>query len=259
MYRKQSVLNYLSKGFSLANHSLDIYLISVSLLLINSLSLHNLPSPFGIILSILTTFILFFVYFGFNLSIPLFIQEKEKEKALNYHKVYKTVIENTKRIILPAILFLTLFFVAAVALLSTYYLIANSQGTSDKQISSSIVEQLIGLLIGWNPVAIAFSLVSSIIFSFLTFTSIFFSIEDKGIFRSIAQSVVLSSKHLHYISIIILVNLITSLIFKLFPIEQTWGRMLISALSQYVNLIITASSLLYYRAVEFTLHTPGVI
>lgn len=254
MQQKQSVLNYLSKGFSLANHSLDIYLISATLVLISSTNFPNLPSPFGTILSILT-FTFLFIWIGYELSIPSFLQQKQKESKLNLKSVYETTIKNTKRIFIPGILLIILLMGSLFA----YVIIALLQGSNPDQITASIQQPsefiISGFTGGWSPVIIAFSLISSVIFSFFTFTSIFFSIENKGIFRSIVQSVVLSSRHLHYISIIILVNLITSLIFKLFPIEQTWGRMLTSALTQYVNLVITASSLLYYRAVESTLHT----
>ena len=234
--------NYFLKGFSLANKSLDIFFISVLLSLASFIPDFLENSPIIKILSF-ATFLLFFIQTGFSMSIPLFLVDKQQNKRLNYHDMWSVVLRNTKRMILPVILFLVLVMALGFTLLFITAFNTIQSGGDFKQIVTSI-QNLPNSLQDWNPIF----LVVTGLFSLLIFTPIYFSIENKGIFSSIKRSLIFSFKNLNFILILITIDGIYSFISTLIPFSIENKIWLITVLGGYLNFIMTASAFLYYKS-----------
>src|SRR3989344_2263494 len=202
---QKAIFNYFLNGFFLANRSLDIFLISI----------------------------------GFTLSLPVFLIQKQQNKALDYGQVVKATLKNTKRLILPGIL---LFILFTIVLMASFVLAAISLHPSKDQVTSFF--QSIGK--GWHPIF----LIPIVLIAFLEFTSFFFSLEGNGLLSSVKKSIVVAFNNLKYISIIILISLIST-ITSFIPIETFLGPLVKMILSGYIALVLTASSLLYYQTVIY--------
>lgn len=244
--QQKPIIQYFLNGFSLTNRSLDILLINLFLflpllkptLLIN----YTQNSIFGAVLLLLAAFLLAFISIGFLLSIPVFLVQKQQKKALDYRHLGGVVIKNTRRIILPGVLLLVLLAVTLIllAILIEIFLHPNP---SSKEITSFF--QSIGK--GWY--LIFFILL--VVITFFEFTSFFFSLEHDGLFSSMKKSISVAFNNLHYISIVILISIIYSLIISFVPIGTFWGqwRLVRMFLDGYISLAVISSSLFYYQNV----------
>ncbi len=242
MSERVSVINYFQQALILVNKNLDIYLIGISLILINFLNQLSLPSSVQGVLSLLNL-VLFFINLGFFLSIPVFLLWK-RENKFTYRVLFDTVLKNTRRIIVPGILFLVISTIIGIILLITYAVTTVEPGT---QVQPLDIEKATNFLSSWSPVIIIISVLFSIISSLFIFTPIYFSVEGNGFFKSIIKSLSFSSKHLDFIFAIILVGLGTSFILRLLPIQELWGLLLSLVVSQYIGLIMIAAALLFYK------------
>lgn len=77
--QQKSLIQYFISGFSLANRSLVLLLISVVLSIVSLLTQYVKNSPFELVLGILA-FILSFISGGFLLSLPVFLVSKQQKK-----------------------------------------------------------------------------------------------------------------------------------------------------------------------------------
>lgn len=235
--RQKSIITYFFNGFSLANRSLDIFLISILLSLFTLLSNYIQNSFLGNILQLLD-FILFFISIGFMLSLPVFLIQKQQAKALDYGQIVKITLKNTKRLIIPGILLFILFTIFLVFLFALFAILLHP---SKEQVTMFF--QSIGK--GWQPIL----LIPIILMSFLEFTAFFFSLEQNSLLSSLKKSIVAALNNLHYISIIILISIISYTLTSFIPVETIWGQLLRMVLGGYIALVLTASSLFYYQAV----------
>lgn len=176
---------------------------------------------------------------GFSLSIPIFLLRKQQNKSLDLQEMLSTTIQNTKRIILPAIL---LFILLVVLLIASFVLVAIFLHPTKEQVPQ-FFQSLGNLSKGWNP----YFLIPPVILSFFTFAPFFFALEHKGFFASIKDSFILSFRHLPYLAIVMLVGMISYSATSFLPVTEFWGLLLRYAISLYVSLIITASTLFYYH------------
>lgn len=242
--------NYLINGFSLTNKALDILLIGV-LLSLSAFIPYFLPRSLAkiSIALMLINFLVVFIDFGFRMSIPVFLVNKQKNKPLKYKYLRNTVLHNAKRMLLPGFLLILLMAVIVFVLfvIAIIVLAMNSGGDSKQMISA--IQNLPNSIKGWN---LASSILAGLL-SFFVFIPIYFSIENYGIVGSMKRSVVFGFKNLNYMSLVILVSVISSYLFGLLPIsfDDTYGVLGLltkTVLGDYLGLIITASSLLYYQS-----------
>lgn len=235
--QQRSLVQYFLKGFSLTNQSLDIFFISV-LLLLPSLFSNFMPHTIlGKILSALSI-VLICITIGFNLSLPVFLVQKQQKKSLDYREIIKVVLKNTKRIMLPGI---ALFILLIIFLILSLILTAIFIHPSREETTSFF--QNIGE--GWQPIF----LIPVVLISFLEFTSFFFSLEHNGLLNSIKKSVLVAFNNLYYMSIVILISAISYFITGFIPIEPFWGQLARTLLGGYIGFALTASSLFYYQTV----------
>lgn len=245
--QQKSVIQYFFKGFSLANISLDVLLIGLFLpllyLFLNSFIQNTILGKVLFILS----FVLVFINIVFLLSLPVFLIQKQQKKALDYGQIIGVILKNIRRILFPIIL-LAVFFVlifSAVMLIilfiHTLISLRLNSGKSEEEITSFI--QNLGK--GWHPILI----MPIVAISFFEFTSFFFSLENNGLLSSIKKSINAAFNNLHYISIVILINIISYSINSFIPIQTFWGQLVRMVLGGYISLVLTASSLFYYQNV----------
>src|SRR5258708_4912233 len=107
-------LHYFSKGFTLANRSLDLLLIGVFILSVSHYIGETQRRVHSVPLDLLGLVLVFFS-FGFFMSLPIFLVWKQSNK-FSYLVLGKTVLKNTKRMILPGLLLLALLSISVVTL-----------------------------------------------------------------------------------------------------------------------------------------------
>ncbi len=242
----KAILGYFSKGFSLANRSLDILLISLFFLLFGQLTSLFQDSLVGNVVDLIN-FILTFFSFGFFMSIPAFLLWKQQNKSLNRQTLWPILIRNTKRMIIPTILFLILMMIFGFSYLLVIAVttVNLTNNLTNSQQVESVIQTSINQFKSWNPLFIIFETITS----FFVFTPIYFSVENNGFFTSAKKSLVLSFKNLQYVVIIMLISAATYSISKLLltPFDN-WGYLIGESFSQYVGLVVTASTLYYYQS-----------
>lgn len=235
-------LTFFSKGFFLTNRSLEIYLIGIVLSLIGVLVSLFKGSPVGTVLKIVS-FISIFFTFGFQMSVPLLLTLKQQTNHLAFNKAWSVILRNTKRMILPVILFGTLFMILLFSLL--IWFIAMSHPTNSQAIVN-VIKNIAEQMRNWNPLFI----VLGIPFALFAFTPIYFSVENKGFFASMKRSISFSFKHLNFIMLLVLFGAINYTVITLIriPVENPLGRVILSVITHYVGLILSASTLLFYQS-----------
>lgn len=237
MEKEKSLLNYYLRGFTLTNKSLDVYLLAVvlaSLTLLPSL----LPDSAMSRILLLPSMLFAIIDLGFSLSIPIFLLYKQQNKSLNFQTIISTTIQNTKRIILPAILIfilLLILLVVSVVLTAIFLHPAKEQVTQFSRSWSQFSK-------GWNPIF----LILPIIFSLFTFTPFLFALERKGLLVSIKNSFMMSFRHLPYLSLVMVIGAISYSITSFLP-TGVWGLFIRNPIRLYISLIATASTLFYYQ------------
>lgn len=238
MEKERSLLDYYLNGLTLTNRSLKIYLLTIALTSPTLLPSLLSNSPLSEILSLL--FVPFaIINLGFSLSIPVFLLYRQQNRSLDFQTIISTTIQNTKRIILPGILIFILF---ALLLISSFIITAVLLHPSKEQVTQ-FFQSLSQLNNGWHPAIF----ILSIIFSFFVFTSLLFSLEHKGLLDSIKDSFMISFQHLRYLSLVIITGMISYSITSFLPTEETWGLFARNAISLYITLAVTASTLFYYQ------------
>ncbi|MDP3724019.1 MAG: hypothetical protein Q8R11_00110 [bacterium] len=235
MNKITSLFSYFSSGFALTNKSFDIYLISLALLLLFELPSLPLDFSLSVVLSLLSTIGLA-VNFGFSISIPVFLLQKQQDKPLDLRRVVSVTIQNTKRAILP------LFYLFILGIIFLVFLVIFLHPTR---------EQAWQFFQDWansgnkDPRL----LILPIILSFFVFTSFLFSLEQRGFFRSMKDSVLLSFRNLPYLVLIIIIEAVSWSVISFLPSSEFWSQFLRYVISLYISLVIAASTLFYYQRV----------
>lgn len=238
MSKKKSLTNYYSQGFTLANKSSEIYLISLALSLLGILNSHSPKLPISGVMSLLG-YLLVLISWSFSLSIPVFLLQKQHKKFLDFHSIFSITIQNTKRILLPAILLFALLVLLIIVSVVVFIIFINPT----KEQFSQFLPNLSSLISPSHPVF----LVTPVISSFFIFTPFIFALENKGLFASIKDSFAISFRHLPYLATVILIGMVTYSITSFLPITELWGLCLRIAISLYVALIVKTSTLFYYQ------------
>jgi hypothetical protein len=224
---------YFSDGFFLANRSLDILCVAIVLWLPSIVST-PLPATTlsGIVALITALFTLISVVFG--LSIPVFLVDKQQGEVLSSKGVFGVVARNTKRMILPVIIYFLVFGVVLFSLLivSAGRVLAFFQNMSE-------------LSKGWQ---LTFAIFISLA-SLFAFTPFFFSLENNGFFTSMKKGLRVALHNTPYIALVILFGVTSYSITSILPKEVFWGRLLTIAVGQYGNLVLITTSLFYYQDV----------
>lgn len=229
---KNGLLNYLSKGIQLTNKSIDILLIGVVISLFTMFPSFYTDLTVNSLLLIISL-ILVFLQIGYFMTTPIFLVEKQHEKILTIQHLWTITLQSTKRLILPIILFI--FFVIILTFVIASIIVVN--GTNS-------IERYINSLQGLNP--IAFILTS--IFSFFIFTSIYFSIEKKGVFGSMKNSIIFSFENIKFIILVIVINSLTYIILGNIPTKNEFVLVLSTILEMYISFIVTATALVFYQS-----------
>lgn len=239
---KKSITSYFSKGFLLANKSLDLYLIGVGLSIFGILAGLFNGSPIATLLQIIAS-VLGFFSFGFGMSLPLLLTNKQQRKHSDLRSVWSIITKNTKRMILPVIVMSVLVIVLFFAVLLWFLSMSNT--TSGQEINATLIsfsQQL--------PYLTPLFIVLGIPFAFFAFTSIYFSVENEGFFTSIKKSIAFGFKHLHFVGVLILLGAVHSILIALvkIPIDNHLGQFVLMTITQYTSLVITASTLLFFQS-----------
>lgn len=237
------MLTYFKRGFSLANKTLTLYLGLLGLTVISDLisTLSGSDNTVVNILSIFISLIIALFYTGFILSLPAFLLFKQQDK-LQAKQIFQTTMRNTKRILLPTIIISVLAVIVLIMIVATTLLSSNPQQSFEA--TAQIAKDLI---YKWNIYAFAIYLAMT----FFAYTSIYFSIEKQGFWKSLIQSISTSLKNLKFLLVLMLLNAVTytapRIIFGIFN-QTTWERTYIwPAFIYYVDFILTASVLYYYQ------------
>ncbi|MDA1316635.1 MAG: hypothetical protein O3B87_01270 [bacterium] len=221
---------FFKKGFKLANNNLHLLGIGFVLsLLYSQEQLFTYPG-IGLI-----SFISVLLYFGYHLSIPLFLDMREKKKDLSFSNIVKTSLSNMKRSILP---FIVLIFFAGIMLVLYSVIAFLSSGNGD--LEAFLTEG--NLFQGNQLLALLFYALSS----FFIFSSIYFSIEKFGLFRSIIKSIQFSFRHLSFIMFVGLLYCISYLLSSTVydSISKPMNILLQIGIVEYIELILISSA--YY-------------
>jgi hypothetical protein len=228
---RKPLTRYFSGGFSLANRSLDILCVTILLLLPSIVSTY-LPATNlrGIIALITALFTLISIVFG--LSIPVFLVARQQGGTLSYKEVFGVVARNTRRMILPVIVYFLVFG----ALLFLSIILSAGRALAFFQNMSELSK-------GWQPTSVIFISVVSL----FTFTPFFFSLENNGFFTSMKKGLRIALHNTPYIALVILFGVASYSITSIIPKEVFWGRLLTIAVGQYGNLVLIATSLFYYQ------------
>ena len=245
--KNKSLIQFFANGFSLTNHSLDLWLINLSFNTLTSsfLNLKDKITSQNSILFLIIPFCTLLLNLSYNLSLPIFLQQKLSGKKLNYQELFKVVVTNAKRIVLPVIVLLVLFMMF-VLLLALFIMVFFNPSTEYLLELKQYLKNSDG-----NP----FFVLSTILLSLFTFTPFFYSLENITLLTSLKKSVVMAFKNSRFIIVIVFINIVIgflrSLIQANFLFRNIFGTLLIS----YINLIITASALFYYQSHD-TIHIP---
>lgn len=240
MNQNQSILKFYSDGFTLTNKSLDIYLISLFIFLPILLNYFFPNSPYYVVLTLLSIPVAI-LNIGFSLSVPIFLLQKQQNQSLNFKSILSTTTQSIRRMILPAFLIFILFVALLMLSFILLFIFLHPTGRQVQQFFQSFSN----LSKGWHPIF----LIQPIIVSFLVFTPFLFSLEQQGLFASLKNSLVISIKNLPYLVGVIILGIISYSVTSFLPVTEFWGLFLRFAVSLYIGLIITASTLFYYQDV----------
>lgn len=236
----KQVSDYFKEGSALALKSWGLFLIGLFLTLLGSGGIPDLLGD-SFIKSVLQIigFLLLFIGSGFSFSLPVFLVEKQQGKPLNLGNIFSITLGNSKRLILPLILMLVCIVIVVVI---SFFLIAQFIYGGNLNFMQNTQTQ--GLS-AWN---ILFALLIGL-FSFGTFTPVYFSLEKKGLFSSIKKSISLSSKNLSFIMIVFVISASTYLILALFlnNYQNLYQLFIRNVVFQFELLVIAAASLIFYQ------------
>ena len=151
---------------------------------------------------------------------------------------------NAKRLIFPSICLFILFMFAFLVTVFSIFITHHSSKTE----AMAALQNAFVYLLNWNPIFFLIALISSL----FSFQAIFFSIEQLGFFHSLKKSFLFSLKNKKFLIPIVFYNAIRYSLFVTPAIISLMlasyvGKYIYSAISLYINFIITASSLIYYQ------------
>lgn len=236
MYK--TLFNYFTKGYALAHKSLDIFFIGFILYLSSTVLAYVQNNAFADLAGI----ILLFVYISFGMSIPVLLEKKALGKLMFYRDVFNVVVHNIKRLILPIVLTFISFIVLVIIVMVIYFSI---DGSNNKDFVTYI-QNFFKLFNNWNP----YLAVIGSLFVFLNFTPMYFSLENKGFFKSMRESVVFSFKHIQFVSVLIVFMFLTYTLWRIFPINVSLNlfNLISRVFIEYIDFVIFVSSILFYKS-----------
>ena len=229
--------DYFRKGLSLVNKSWGIFLFGLILTLLASLPDLMGDSFIKGILQVIG-FLILFVEFGFGFSLPVFLLARQEGKPVNFGDILSTSLQNTKRLILPLILIFIVFIILAVI---SFLLVVQFVYGGNFNFMQNTTQ-------GFNPWNILFAFLIGL-FSFTTFSPIYFSLEKNGLFRSVKRSIDLSLRNLDFIIIIFVISVSIFLfsILLLTDYQSFWQLFLRSVIYWYEELLFVAAALIFYQ------------
>lgn len=230
------VLSYFNKAFFLINKSWSLFAFYLLLSLLYSFPEFLADSAIKSLLSVVGFFIMI-LQIGFSFSLPLFLVEKQEEKSITLKSLLLVSLRSTKRLILPLILFFIIFIVVFIIgfILTVQFIYGGDFDFMTKIQGFNLWNLFFALIIG--------------LFSFLTFTPIYFSLEKDRLLSSIKKSFTLSFQHLNFIIILIILNALLYLIFSTFlnTNQNIYHSLISNIIYAYLDLIIGAASLYLYQ------------
>lgn len=231
--------DYFTKGLSLVNKSWGILLFG--LILTSFVSSLPYLSGDSFIKGTLQAigFLLIFIEFGFSYSLPVFLLARQEGKSVNFGDILSTSLQNTKRLILPLILIFILFIILFIVV--NFILVVQFIYGGNFNFMQNATQ-------GFNPWNLFFAFLIGL-FSFFTFSPIYFSLEKDGLFRSIKRSINLSIKNLDFIIIIFVISVVIFLISTqpLKDYQSFWQLFLKGIIYQFEGLLFSAAALIFYQ------------
>ena len=223
---KGNVFDYFKKGFTLANKSLDIFLIALTLSILSEFSgllkgnalIGSAVQAAGILIS--------FVWFGFIFSLPLFLKERQEGKPLKLSYIFSFLWDNVKKMILPSLVIGSIIALVFFTLFLIFQFIFNAVQ------SPAFYITLFALIAGFMP--------------FISFGPIYFSLEKNNFYKAVQKSCSLSLKNLNFVAIIFLFYSLIFLIFGLLSIDKNLRQLITLVIFNYGMLVVFASSLIFF-------------
>ncbi len=237
----KQVIDSFQKGFSLANKSWGLFLFWFIFSTISGIPNLLGDSFIKVTLQIVGFLLVFFIGSGFSFSLPIFLVEKQQGKTLKLGNILSTTLRSTKRLILFTIL--TILFLILTLILSSLLIFT----------AQFIYEGNLNFL---ENSTLGFELITSItmvlfigLYSFLTFASIYFSLEKQSVFSSVKKSISLSFKNLNFIVILFVINVFTFFVLVLFlnNYQNPYQLFIMNIIYAYELLLLTAASLIFYQ------------
>lgn len=239
----KNIFSYFVTGFYLLNKNIKLYLILITLIIINSIISIRPSSVIGIPL-LLVSIAISFIQWGFKFSIPIIMVHAQSGKKLDYVYLREITLETTKKLIAPIIV-LYLFF-ALFIIFGIVFIVASTHG--DVSQMKTTIQQLSD----FNTIIMfrIFMLPRNFLYALLFFTPIFFTLEKDNFITAVKKSIIFSLNNLRFI-ILIFFALIIDLLLSFIPfmplIELKWGLTLYQCFSGYIFLWLLTSCLLYYQ------------
>lgn len=249
-------LNYFIRGFHLVNDEIIIYLFIVLFILINLLI-----SFFSAKIKVLSVFtlLLTFLKWSYIVSIPLFINKCIDKKRLDVGYIAKTTLEASKRLIIPGIIIFILLTVVGSFVIG--WLVMSNGGNVAKVQTMMSSLYMTGFNSANNPAILLQSLPFIFLISLFTFQPIFFVMKKRGFFISFIDSLIFSVRNWQFIIFVTIFHFLGRLIFPIFYPSTLSGlnsfnlvqRMFFqipTLITEYVGVIISASSVFYYLRLQ---------
>jgi|SRR3989344_6138440 len=233
---------FLKEGLLLLNKGWDLYLISLGFGLI-SLFLGNYSEHGGGWVAGLVSFLMLYLSMIYSILSPLFFKDKQQGVKTSIPKIAKLVLKHSIKLIIPSILFFLLMIFIIVFL---FFFSAILVKLANPSINMENLFSQLGS--GFSQPFNLYLLVITFICFPLTFFSIYYAVEGKGVLSALKNSFKSSFKHLQFIFVInALYYILNSLTFYL-PEKDLWARFLMVILSNYILLwLYTTTTLIYYQ------------
>lgn len=227
-------LHYLQEGFRLTQSALPLFFAVLATSLFSAVD-RVLPHTAIEVLSFLSAL----AYTSLHLSLPYFLQQSES-KTISLGMLVKVGWRNLKRAIVP-LLFLGLLLVAVFVAIAAK--IAMEKGDPTFYLQASL-EETVALFDYQKP----FSLVVFGLLSLLAFASVFFSLEQKGLLKSLVLSVGYSVKNLEFLVLIWLFSYISYFLASHIEanLQTSSGFFGYTIVSEYFSFLLTATIYRYY-------------
>lgn len=241
-----NLFGYFTKGFSLLIKNLDIYLISLVfsiILIINPLFIGKIPSSTNF-LNVILGLVVALLSLSYSFSVPLFFNSLQQGNKLNSSYILHSTLRNAKRLMIP----LVVLILGLIGLVMTSILIIILLGLNPDNIKIFTQDLSLPQSSGYTTLMVLLG----VIFSLLNFTSIFFSVENLGLFTSMKKSILFSFRNLKFTLMILIITLFSNLLtFLMDPLILNQKNVLFSLIQSsvlgFVFLGTQISSLLYYQ------------